>query len=160
MAEATLTRTKQLKPPYPHQALIKSIEGWVEIGYTVTAAGKIVDAQALKSNPAGVFEAAGLDAVNHLRYQPFVKDGKPTAVTTKIRVAFRLSGRVTLGRAQSYSKAPKAVIRMSPLRTGVTTSAAAPYQSPMLDRARRTRSPPAPRGAGASRAAHAGCRQA
>lgn len=91
VAEATLTRTKQLKPQYPHQALVKNIEGWVEIGYTVTAAGKIVDAQALKSNPAGVFEAAGLDAVNHLRYQPFVKDGKPTAVTTKIRVAFRLS---------------------------------------------------------------------
>ena len=89
--EATLTRTKQLKPQYPHQALVKSVEGWVEIGYTVTAAGKIVDAQALKSNPPGVFEAAGLDAVNHLRYQPFVKDGKPTAVATKIRVAFRLS---------------------------------------------------------------------
>jgi len=91
VAEATLTRTKQLKPQYPHQALVKGVEGWVEIGYTVTAAGKIVDAQALKSNPAGVFEAAGLDAVSHLRYQPFVKDGKPTAVTTKIRVAFRLS---------------------------------------------------------------------
>lgn len=89
--EATLTRTKQLKPQYPHQALVHNVEGWVEIGYTVTAAGKIVDAQALKSNPAGVFEAAGLDAVNHLRYQPYVKDGKPTAVATKIRVAFRLS---------------------------------------------------------------------
>ena len=89
--EATLTRTKQLKPQYPHQALVHSVEGWVEIGYTVTAAGKIVDAQALKSNPAGVFEAAGLDAVNHLHYQPYLKDGKPTAVTTKIRVAFRLS---------------------------------------------------------------------
>jgi protein TonB len=93
VAEAALTRTKQLKPEYPHQALIKSIEGWVEIGYTVTAAGKIVDAQALKSTPAGVFDAAALDAVNHLRYQPFVKDGKPTAVTTKIRVVFRLSSK-------------------------------------------------------------------
>jgi TonB family protein len=89
--EATLTRTKQLKPQYPHQALLHNVEGWVEISYTVTAAGKIIDAQALKSNPAGVFEAAGLDAVNHLRYQPYVKDGKPTTVTTKIRVAFRLS---------------------------------------------------------------------
>jgi protein TonB len=89
--EASLTRTKQLKPQYPHQALVNSVEGWVEIGYTVTPTGKIIDAQALRSNPAGVFEAAGLDAVNHLRYQPYVKDGKPTAVTTKIRVAFRLS---------------------------------------------------------------------
>jgi protein TonB len=86
-----LTRTKQLKPQYPHQALAHNTEGWVEIGYTVTAAGKIADAQVLKASPAGVFDAAGLDAVNHMRYQPYVRDGKPVAVTTKIRVAFRLA---------------------------------------------------------------------
>jgi TonB family protein len=91
VAEASLTRTKQLKPQYPHQALARNVEGWVEIGYTVTSAGKITDAQVLKSNPAGVFDSAGLDAVNHLRYQPPMRDGKATAVFTKIRVAFRLS---------------------------------------------------------------------
>jgi TonB family protein len=89
--EASLTRTKQLKPEYPHAALLHNVEGWVEIVYTVTPAGKVVDAQVLKSSPGGVFDGAGLDAVNHLRYQPYIRDGKATSVSTKIRVAFRLS---------------------------------------------------------------------
>jgi len=93
VGENALTRLKPLKLSYPMRALTQSIEGWVEIGYTVTPKGKVVDAKALHSDPVGYFEAAGTDAVSHIVYKPFIKDGVPVAVTTKIRVTFRLDAK-------------------------------------------------------------------
>jgi TonB family protein len=92
VAENSLTRLKALQPLYPRQALAQNIEGWVEIGYTVTAAGKVIDVKALNSNPSGVFEAAATEAVSRLRYKPALQGGKAVAVGTKIRVAFRITG--------------------------------------------------------------------
>jgi TonB family protein len=93
VAENSLTRLKPLQLKYPSRALEHSIEGWVEIGYTVTPKGKVVDVKALRADPAGVFEAAATDAVVRMSYKPAVKDGTPIAVTTKIRVAFRLAAK-------------------------------------------------------------------
>jgi periplasmic protein TonB len=93
VAENSLTRLKALQLNYPSRALEHNIEGWVEIGYTVTPKGKVVDVKALRADPAGVFEAAATDAVDHISYKPFIKDGTPIAVTTKIRVAFRLAAK-------------------------------------------------------------------
>ena len=93
VGENLLTRLKTLQVRYPPRALTREIEGWVEIGYTVTPKGKVVDVKALRADPVGVFEASGTDAVTRLTYKPFIKDGTPIAVTTKIRVAFRLTAK-------------------------------------------------------------------
>jgi TonB family protein len=93
VAENSLTRLKPLQVQYPSRALVREIQGWVEIGYTVTPKGKVVDVKALRADPAGVFESAATDAVARLSYKPVTKDGTPIAVTTKIRVAFRLSAK-------------------------------------------------------------------
>jgi TonB family protein len=93
VAENSLTRLKSLQLDYPRRAMTSNVEGWVEISYTVTPKGKVVDAKALRADPAGFFEAAATDAVLHLSYKPFIKDGTPIAVTTKIRVAFRLAAK-------------------------------------------------------------------
>jgi TonB family protein len=93
LSENLLTRLKPLRPQYPSRALEREVEGWVEIGYTVTPNGKVVDVKALRAEPAGLFEAAATDAVNHLSYKPFLKDGTPIAVATRIRVAFRLAAK-------------------------------------------------------------------
>jgi protein TonB len=93
VAENSLTRIKPLQLNYPSRALARDIQGWVEIGYTVTPKGKVVDVKVLGANPAGVFDSSATDAVARLAYQPVVKDGTPIAVTTKVRVAFRLAAK-------------------------------------------------------------------
>jgi TonB family protein len=93
VAENSLARLKPMQLKYPSRALERSIEGWVEISYTVTPKGKVVDVKALRADPVGVFEAAATDAVLRMSYKPVVKDGTPIAVTTKIRVAFRLAAK-------------------------------------------------------------------
>jgi TonB family protein len=91
VAENSLTRITPLRLDYPRRALTGNVEGWVEISYTVTPKGKVVDVKALRADPANFFESAATDAVRRLSYKPFIKDGTPIAVTTKIRVAFRLA---------------------------------------------------------------------
>jgi TonB family protein len=93
VVENSLTRLKSLEPRYPSRALSRDIQGWVEIGYTITPKGKVVDVKTLRADPAGMFDAAATEAVTRLSYKPFIKDGTPIAVTTRIRVAFRLAAK-------------------------------------------------------------------
>jgi len=93
VAENSLARLKPMQLKYPSRALERNVEGWVEISYTVTPKGKVVDVKALRADPVGVFEAAATDAVLRMSYKPVLKDGTAIAVTTKIRVAFRLAAK-------------------------------------------------------------------
>ncbi len=88
--EATLTRTRQIELDYPEMALRKNIEGWVDLSYTVTPEGKVTKVKVLNSNPVGVFDTAAANALTRLRYKPTVQAGKPIAVNTKLRIAFKL----------------------------------------------------------------------
>jgi TonB family protein len=91
VVESTLTRVKAIELDYPEQALRKHIEGWVDLSYGVTAEGKVAKIKVLESTPAGVFDAAATRALSRVRYKPALQSGKPIAVTTKLRISFRLS---------------------------------------------------------------------
>jgi len=91
VGEATLTRIKGIQVDYPPDALRKNVEGWVELEYVVTADGKVASITVVDSNPPGVFDAAATRALSRVRYKPVLQGGKPAAVGTKIRIAFKLS---------------------------------------------------------------------
>jgi len=91
VTEATLTRLKQIELDYPDTALRKNIEGWVDLSYVIGADGKVSKVKVMNSNPAGVFDSAATRAISRLRYKPTVVGGKPVAVSTKLRIAFRMS---------------------------------------------------------------------
>ncbi len=88
VAEKSLTRINKLEVQYPTRAMQDNVEGWVEIGYTIGANGSVANVKVLNSEPAKVFEAAATKAVGRLRYKPPLKDGKPIAVGTMIRIVF------------------------------------------------------------------------
>ena len=91
VVEASLTRINGIQLDYPEDALRRNIEGWVDIAYVVTADGKVAKVKVLDSNPAGVFDAAATRAMSRLRYKPMLVGGKPTMVSTKLRIAFRMA---------------------------------------------------------------------
>jgi TonB family protein len=88
--EASLTRTRQIELDYPALALRKGIEGWVDLAYTVTAEGKVTKVKVLNSSPVGTFDTEASRALSRLRYKPTMQAGKPVAVNTKLRIAFKL----------------------------------------------------------------------
>jgi TonB family protein len=91
VAESSLTRINAIETSYPTTARRKNIEGWVELSYQVTPQGSVAQIKVSNANPAGIFDDAATKALARVRYQPVLKDGKPIAVTTRIRIAFRLS---------------------------------------------------------------------
>jgi TonB family protein len=91
VVEATLTRVKTIHLDYPGDAVRKNIEGWVELSFVVTADGKVTKVKVLDSSPTGIFDSAAEKALGRLKYKPTLINGKPTAVSTKVRIAFRLS---------------------------------------------------------------------
>ncbi len=90
LPEQTLTRLNKLEVVYPARALEKGIEGWVEIGFGINPDGTVGNVQALNASPPNVFEQAGIKAVSKLRYQPVMQGGKAVAVSTQLRVVFRI----------------------------------------------------------------------
>jgi TonB family protein len=90
VSEADLSKLKPIELDYPSTALAKNIEGWVSLSYMVTAEGKVTGVKVLESSPTGVFDTAAVRAMARVRYKPMLQSGKPVAVTTKLRIAFRL----------------------------------------------------------------------
>jgi TonB family protein len=91
VTEASLIRVKGIQVEYPSDALRRNLEGWVELAYQVNPDGKIASVSVVDSSPASVFDAAAIRALSRVRYKPTVQGGKPVAVRTKIRIAFKLA---------------------------------------------------------------------
>ena len=89
--EASLTRAKAIELDYPVDALRRSVEGWVDVAYVVTAEGKVTTIKVLDSSPKKVFDAAATRALARMRYKPATQGGKSIAVSTKLRISFRMS---------------------------------------------------------------------
>jgi protein TonB len=88
--ESSLKRRHYAVPAYPAAARAKGVEGWVELRYTVTAAGTVEDVEILRASPAGVFDAPVRAAVLEWRYEPRLASGVPTAQRVALRLRFAL----------------------------------------------------------------------
>jgi TonB family protein len=88
--EQTLKRLNKLDVQYPDRALQQGTEGWVEIGYTVGADGLVSNVKVLNAVPPKTFDASATRAASRLRYQPVLQNGKPTPVSTQVRIVYRV----------------------------------------------------------------------
>jgi TonB family protein len=83
-----LTVLKTVQPVYPLKAEGKKLEGWVDVEFTVSEAGRVKDAAVRAASPVGIFEDAAVKAVSQWRYQPVLRDTKPVPVRTQLRIRF------------------------------------------------------------------------
>jgi periplasmic protein TonB len=65
----------RVPPDYPARAAAGGIEGWVQVQFTITAAGTVRDAVVVAAAPKGWFEDAALKAIVRWRYNPRVDGG-------------------------------------------------------------------------------------
>jgi TonB family protein len=81
---------KSTQPVYPIKAEADKTEGWVELNFTVSETGQVKEVSVHASSIPGVFDNAAVKAVSQWRYQPVLRDAKPIAVRTQIRIRFAL----------------------------------------------------------------------
>ncbi|MCC5997407.1 MAG: energy transducer TonB [Oceanicaulis sp.] len=70
---------RRTSPTYPSAAAGAGVEGITLITFTVTAEGRVADADVVFSAPHPVFGEAALRAMRRWRYEPKLVDGVPTA---------------------------------------------------------------------------------
>lgn len=90
IAEGDYLPIVRVAPVYPARALSRGLEGFVDLSFTVTAAGTVKDPIVLQSTST-LFERAATRAVLKFKYKPRVVDGVPVEVPgVKTRISFQL----------------------------------------------------------------------
>ncbi|WP_376691918.1 energy transducer TonB [Wenzhouxiangella sp. EGI_FJ10409] len=77
-------------PPYPREAALNGIEGWVRVSVEIDAHGRVGDVRVLEAEPRGVFDQAAIQAVRRWTWKPAIVDGQPRAQTVVQELAFDL----------------------------------------------------------------------
>tara|TARA_R110000751_G_scaffold15290_5_gene49487 strand:+ start:60884 stop:61516 length:633 start_codon:yes stop_codon:yes gene_type:complete len=78
---------------YPRRALQRGIEGYVDVEFTVSKLGSVINPKVIQATPEGIFEQAALDATLKYKYKPRVVNGEPMEVSgVEVRVKFELGG--------------------------------------------------------------------
>jgi periplasmic protein TonB len=80
-----------VQPVYPFVAVMKEIEGFVLVQFSVRGNGTVANAVVLESKPRSTFDDAALSAIRKFRFQPRVVGGDPMPVAAmQMRFAFSL----------------------------------------------------------------------
>jgi len=90
-ADSDIIPLVRVNPQYPERAKQRGLEGWVEIEFTITAAGTVKNPRVINYHPSTVFNRAALRAIRKWKYNPKVVEG--TAVErpgVKVRLSFEL----------------------------------------------------------------------
>jgi protein TonB len=67
----------RVSPQYPPDAMVRGIEGWVHVRFTITTAGTVKGVEILDADPKGYFERAAVAAVKKYKYKAKVSNGTP-----------------------------------------------------------------------------------
>lgn len=90
IAEGDYLPIVRVAPVYPARALSRGVEGYVDMGFTVTTAGTVKDPVVLFST-SSLFDRAATRAVLKFKYKPRVVDGVPVDVpNVKTRITFQI----------------------------------------------------------------------
>lgn len=77
-------------PSYPAAAVAQKVSGVVVLVIDIDAQGKPVDIVVERSEPAGVFDQAAVDAAWKWKFTPELEDGKPVASRVRVPVDFEI----------------------------------------------------------------------
>jgi protein TonB len=81
----------RVQPQYPLRAAERGTEGWVEVEFTISAAGTVKDPVVLNYHPSTIFNRAAVKAIRKWKYNPKIEDGQPVERPgVKVRLSFQL----------------------------------------------------------------------
>lgn len=80
----------RIEPRYPRDALLRGLEGWVRVEFTITPEGGVSDAVVVGSEPQRVFDRAAVQAILRWKFKPRFVDGAPVSRRAVQTIDFQL----------------------------------------------------------------------
>jgi len=90
IAVSSLTRLKYVAPKYPRGAERRNISGWVDVAFTVTLDGTVIDVDIIRSQPGDTFVSSATNAVEKWRFEPVVENGETVEKRAAVRMMFAI----------------------------------------------------------------------
>ena len=75
-ADTDIVPLVRVNPQYPMRAQQRGIEGWVEVEFTISAAGTVKNPKVVAYHPSTIFNRAALRAIRKWKYNPKIEEGK------------------------------------------------------------------------------------
>jgi len=80
-----------VQPVYPFKAVMREIEGFVVVNFSVRENGTVVNPVVIESEPGTLFDEAALSAISKFRFQPRLVGGDPVPVSNlQLKFLFKL----------------------------------------------------------------------
>lgn len=82
----------RVPPQYPRRAEASGIEGWVDIEFTISKTGTVMDPVVIDNYPSSIFNRAAIRAIRKWKYKPKIEDGAPVErYGIQVRITFALA---------------------------------------------------------------------
>ena len=90
-ADTDIVPLVRVEPLYPQRAAQRGIEGWVEVVFSISAAGTVSSPRVTGYHPSTVFNRAALKAIRKWKYNPKIEEGKAVERSgVQVRLTFEL----------------------------------------------------------------------
>jgi len=66
-----------IRPMYPQDAVMRGIEGWVKVEFTITDTGLVRDPRVVEAQPPRIFNREALRAILKWKFKPRIVGGVP-----------------------------------------------------------------------------------
>jgi TonB family protein len=107
-SQGEVTRLIEVAPDYPPAAAAAGIEGYVDVRFSISPSGTVIDPQVVAAKPEGVFEEAALAAVARWRYTRPAADARPSLTE---RIEFNIADEIlSLNARRGRSQVPAAAV--------------------------------------------------
>jgi TonB family protein len=82
-------REKRVDPAYPQAALKAGVHGLVDLKVKIIQTGEVQNVQLISGDP--VLASSAIEAVKLWHYKPYLLNGEPVTVFTKVTLNYKLS---------------------------------------------------------------------
>jgi protein TonB len=80
----------RIEPQYPREALLKGIEGWVRVRFTILEDGTVDDPIVVEAEPRRLFNRAAIRAILRWKFKPRIVDGQAVRREAEQVIDFKL----------------------------------------------------------------------
>jgi periplasmic protein TonB len=80
----------RIEPHYPRDALLRNIEGWVQLRITINPDGSVADPEVIAAEPPRIFNREAMRAILRWKFRPRIVDGKPVSREAEQVIEFKI----------------------------------------------------------------------